>query len=274
MISLDQRIVALATIGAALFSVPEASDAQPAANGRKFDVASVRLNKDAIGGSLVRTPGGMTAHNAEFSRLIEMAFQTRLTDLSQVPGPIRSARFDIVAKAERPISGDEYWEMLRSLLEDRLMLKFHYQARDMLLYSLVLANKRDTLGPKISRSPDAGCPANPSGSDFCGVSSRPGLMIGQRVAMARIANELSTFAGRPVQDRTRLAGAFNFVLRWTPDEYVSSDGRPRLLNGAPVDISSPPFFSAIQQELGLKLESKRGTVEILVIDHAENPSEN
>jgi len=64
------------------------------------------------------------------------------------------------------------------------------------------------------------------------------------------------------------------VLRWTPDEWVSSDGRARLLNGSPLDISWPSFFSAIRQQLGLKLESKRGTVKTLVIDHAENPSEN
>ena len=271
---LDSRTIAVAALGIVVFTVPNASDAQPAADSRRFDVASVRLNKDAVGGSIVRTPGGLTAHNAEFSLLIEMAFQTRLIDLSQVPNPLRSARFDIVAKADRKIKGDEYWSMLRSLLEDRFMLKFHYQANDMPVYALILANGENSLGPKISRSPDANCPASPSGSDFCGVRARPGFMMGQRVAMSRIAQELSTFAGRPVQDQTKLSGSFNFVLRWTPDEWVTSDGRARLLNGSPLDISWPSFFSAIRQQLGLKLESKRGTVKTLVIDHAENPSEN
>ena len=99
-------------------------------------------------------------------------------------------------------------------------------------------------------------------------------MIGQRVTMARIARELSAFAGRPVQDQTGLTGSFNFELTWTPDEYESSDGQAKLLNGSPVDTSSPSFFSAVQQQLGLKLEPKRRPVEILVIDHALNPSEN
>ena len=92
--------------------------------------------------------------------------------------------------------------------------------------------------------------------------------------MARIARELSDFAGRPVQDQTSLTGSFNFELKWTPDEYESSDGQGKLLNGNPVDTSSPSLFSAVQQQLGLKLEPKRGPVEILVIDHAEIPSEN
>src|ERR1051325_1962712 len=112
---LTSKIIAVATVGLGTLSGPNASHAQPLAGNRKFDVASVRLNKDAAGGSIVRSPEGLTAHNAEFSRLIEMAFQTRLTDLSQVPEPLRSARFDIAAKAGRKISGDEYWEMLRSL---------------------------------------------------------------------------------------------------------------------------------------------------------------
>lgn len=270
---LSSRIIAVATVSLIL-SGPNASHAQPLAGNPKFDVASVRLNKDAAGGSIVRSPEGLTAHNAEFSRLIEMAFQTRLTDLSQVPEPLRSARFDIAAKAGRKIIGDEYWEMLRSLLEDRFMLKFHYQAKDVPVYALGAAKRGTNLGPKITRSPDADCPVNPTGSNFCGVSARPGLMIGQRVTMARIARELSAFAGRPVQDQTGLTGSFNFELTWTPDEYESSDGQAKLLNGSPVDTSSPSFFSAVQQQLGLKLEPKRRPVEILVIDHALNPSEN
>ena len=270
---LNSRITTFA-VGISILTSLTASHAQPSLGNRRFDVASVRLNKDAAGGSIVRSPGGLNAHNTEFSRLVEMAFQTRLTDLSSVPEPLRSARFDIVAKAERKISGDEYWVMLRSLLEDRFMLKFHYQAKDMPLYALIVAKKGTSLGPKINPSPNADCPANPSGSDFCGVSGGPGMMIGQRVAMPRIARELSTFAGRPVQDQTNLTGSFDFELRWTPDEYVSSEAQRKLLNGSPVDTSSPSFFTAIQQQLGLKLEPQRGTVEILIIDHADNPSEN
>jgi uncharacterized protein (TIGR03435 family) len=99
-------------------------------------------------------------------------------------------------------------------------------------------------------------------------------MIGQRVSTARIARELSAFAGRQVQDQTGLTGAFDFRLAWTPDEYISEDGRVKTLNGVPLDSSDPSFFSAIREQLGLKLESQKGRIEMLVIDAAEQPSEN
>jgi uncharacterized protein (TIGR03435 family) len=99
-------------------------------------------------------------------------------------------------------------------------------------------------------------------------------MIGQRVPMARIARELAPFAGRPVQDETGLAGAFDFRLTWTPDQFRSADGRVVHLNGNPIDPSGPSFFTAVEEQLGLKLESKQGQIETLVIDHAESPSEN
>ena len=99
-------------------------------------------------------------------------------------------------------------------------------------------------------------------------------MIGQRVSMTRIARELSAFADRPIQDQTGQRGAFDFRLEWTPDDYVSKDGRPKTLNGVPMDSSEPSFFSAIREQLGLKLESQKGNIDMLVIDAAEHPSEN
>ena len=98
-------------------------------------------------------------------------------------------------------------------------------------------------------------------------------MNGDRVPMARIAQEFTAFAGRPVQDQTGLAGAFDFQLTWTPDQFRSED-RVKYLNGDPIDPSGPSFFTAIQEQLGLKLEPKKGPVEFLMIDHAEEPSEN
>ncbi len=240
----------------------------------QFEVASIKPNRDNQGGSIVRTPGGLTATNAEFSRLVEMAFQTRLIDLSHVPDSLRSQRFDIVAKAAGKISGDQYWQMLQALLEDRFQLEYHHETRQAQIYVLVVANPAKGLGPKISPSIDAGCPVNPNGSNFCGVSARPGLMIGQRVPMTRIARELSAFAGQPVEDHTSLEGAFDFQLTWTPDEFRSEDGRPKLLNGIPTDPAGPSFFPAVRQQLGLRLESQKGQIDMLVIDAAQQPSEN
>jgi uncharacterized protein (TIGR03435 family) len=239
----------------------------------EFELASVRPGQDVRGGSIARTPGGLIARNAAFSTLIEMAFQTKRLDLSALPDSLRSQPFDIVAKASGKISGDQYWAMLQALLEDRFHLKYHRETKDAQIYALIFA-KGKNLGPKIQRSVHPDCPVNPRVADFCGVQPRPGLMIGQRVSMARIARELSPFAGRPVQDQTTLTGSFDFRLTWTPDQFRSDDGKVAYLNGAPIDTAGPSFFTAIQEQLGLKLESQKGQVEILVIDHAESPSEN
>ena len=92
--------------------------------------------------------------------------------------------------------------------------------------------------------------------------------------MVRIARELSAFTDRPVQDQTGLSGSFDFQLAWTPDENVSTDGRGKLLNGAALDTSEPSLYSAVREQLGLKFQATRGRIELLVIDHAEQPREN
>ncbi len=88
-------------------------------------------------------------------------------------------------------------------------------------------------------------------------------MRGQRVPLERIARELSTYAGRPVQDRTGLTGVFDFELRWTPDQ-VEARG----------DDSWPSFTTAVEEQLGLKLKGEKGQISVLVIDHLDKPSEN
>lgn len=266
--------VGFIAITVAILSASQIGWAQSISAHRVFDVAAIKPSQDTTGGSLARTPGGLTARNAPFTTLVELAFQTKLLDLSRVPEPLRSQHFDIAAKASGKINGDQYWEMLRSLLEDRFHLRYHRETKDGKIYALILAKKGTGLGPKISRSPEADCPANPSGSNFCGVAPRPGFMLGQRVPMARIASELSPFAGRPVQDETGLAGAYDFQLTWTPDQFRSAGGRAVYLNGNPIDPSGPSFFTAVAEQLGLKLESKQGRIQTLVIDHAESPSEN
>jgi uncharacterized protein (TIGR03435 family) len=197
---------------------------QTRADRPEFDVASIKLNKDNIGGSLARTPGGLTARNAEFGPLVKLAFQTRQVDLSRVPDALRLARFDIVAKASEKISGDQYWQMLQTLLENRFHLTYHRETRDVQLYALVFRKNGTDLGPKISRSVDPNCPVNPSGSDFCGVQAGLGRMNGQRVPMARIAQELSAFAGRPVRDQPASPAPSTFSL---PGRRTYSDPRTR-----------------------------------------------
>ena len=231
-----------------------------------FEVASVRPETSKGSGGIFRTPGGLTATNTPLSRLIEMAYQTELIDWSQVPDSLRSERYEILAKASGRTSGDQYWEMLRTLLEDRFNLKVHRETKESQVFALIFAKNGATPGPKLTVSHDPDCPANPNGSNFCGVQVGNGAMFGQRVPLTRIARELSPFAGRPVQDRTGLTGAFDFELKWTPD------GGAVKPNGA--DDSGPSFTTAIEEQLGLKLKGEKGQIETLVVDHVERPSEN
>jgi bla regulator protein BlaR1 len=266
---------------------PPSIQAQSPGEPPRFDVASVKPNRSGGGSYVARTPGSLTATNSEFSSLLEMAYQTRLIDLSRVPAGLRSERFDIVAKASGKISGDQYWEMLQILLEDRFKVVYHRETKDAQVYALIvdqkaLAKKGVDLGPKLSRSKDPDCPVNPDGANFCGVNPRPGMMIGQRVSMARISREMSAFAGRPVQDETGLTGSFDFQLTWTLGPMSKEDGDKFSAEAARLGAAGQPasdpsgssFFSAVQEQLGLKLESKQGRIETIVIDHAEKPSEN
>ena len=110
---------------------------------------------------------------------------------------------------------------------------------------------------------------NPNGRDFCGVRIGPGFMNGQRVPIARIARELAAFAGRHVQNDTRLTGSFDFELRWAADESESKLGNADKSKAS--DPSGPSFFAAVQEQLGLKLDSKSAPLEFIVIDHVERP---
>jgi uncharacterized protein (TIGR03435 family) len=145
---LGVKIIGIATVGIGMLSGPQPCRAQATAGNLKFEVASVSPNKDALGGSIVRTPERLTAHNAEFRRLVEMAFQTRLTDLSKVPPALRSERFDIVAKAAGQISGNQYWEMLQNLQKVRFTLEYHRETKDAQLYLLILGKKVVYSAPK------------------------------------------------------------------------------------------------------------------------------
>src|ERR1700722_3240163 len=157
--------------------------------------------QDGTGGSIARTPGGLIARNAPFSTLIEMAFQTKLLDLAAVPDSFRSERFDIVAKASEKLSRDQYWEMLRALLEDRFQLKYHRETREAQLYALILA-KGKSLGPQISRSANPDC---------------QGAVAFRRPSC-------------PGSDRS--GGSFDFRLRSTPDQRQGSPFSPQSRNSS------------------------------------------
>jgi uncharacterized protein (TIGR03435 family) len=172
--------------------------------------------------------------------------------------------------------------MLQPLLADRFQLKVHTEVRDLPVLTLVIAKG----GPKLHEAKPGD--TYPNGlKDFNGQGGGPGMMLmrpgqltGQGLPLSSLARVLTQQLGSTVQDKTGLTGKYDLTLQWTPDRNGSAmPGAPEPGlqgpgSGGSTDASGPSIFSAIQEQLGLKLESQKGPVEVLVIDHVETPSEN
>lgn len=242
-----------------------------------FDVASIKPNNSGDNHLQVRVaPGGrLTAANAPLRLLITAAYQVQDFELSGGPAWLDSARFDIEARGPGNPTGDQVMQMLQTLLADRFGLRMHKETRELPVYALLIAKNGPRLEPPRDDcfDPTAGVPPPASDARPCGgFANSPNQMLGARVTMGRLAAALSRRLRRPVVDKTGLGGVYNITLEWTPDETQPSP--------APTDPSPPAadnsgsIFTALQEQLGLRLESQKGPVEILVIDHAERPSEN
>jgi len=171
-------------------------------------------------------------------------------------GWIDSQSYDITAKAEgeAPITREQSNLMFRQLLFDRFDLKIHRETKPITVYSLVVEKN----GPKLK----TGGAAGPYLS-----GPAPGRLVGTRASMAFLARALGGSLGRPVIDDTGLNGQYDFTLSWSPDDV-------RARNAEAADPSGPSLFTALQDQLGLKLESKKAPVEVIVIDHIGKPSPN
>ena len=253
-----------------------------------FEVASVKPNTSGDGRVLMMPqPGGrLNLVNVPLRLLIRNAY--RVQDFQIVGGPdwLGTARFDVVAKAEggNP-SQEELQLMLRSLLADRFKLVVRPDTREMPTYSLVPARADGKTGAQLRRS-DANCsgPANaPSAPPAPGQLPTCGSMVGfgnlkaRGSTMPALATALSTFAGRIVVDRTGLAGGYDVDLNWTPDQIPRPAGggdQPVQVNGATIDSNGSSLFTALQEQLGLKLESAKGPVDVLVVERAEKPADD
>jgi uncharacterized protein (TIGR03435 family) len=162
--------------------------------------------------------------------------------------------------------------MLRSLLEDRFQLKTHWETREAAVYDLIVSKaaklKEAQPGdcPPFLHTPSSRPGESPDDAPCGSLMNVPGHTKGYKLTSADLAGGLSFFLGRLVHDKTGLTGKYDIELQWTPDEA--------LLQSSPPESGPPSIFTAIQQQLGVKLESARGPAKILVIDHIERPTEN
>lgn len=258
-----------------------------------FEVASVKQNRSGDGRTELgfQDGGRFTAINETLRRLIGEAYANSqpLPGFQIVGGPgwIGSDRFDVGAKAVDNVPRDQGRLMLRALLAVRFKLVVHYEKRERPIYTLTTARRDGRLGPQL-RPSDVDCnalraarrnaPATappPSGQTVpCVMRFGRGLLGANGMTMEELAGMgLSRSVGRVVVDRTGLAGVFDWKLEWTPDQ--SSQSQPDAFGTPPpIDPDRPSIFTALQEQLGLKLESQRGLAEILVIDRVERPSED
>lgn len=236
--------------------------AQPAA---RFDVASIKpassVEIDAIrrsGRSSLFPEQGISISGTRVTvrgltalTLIRAAYNLRSYQLSGGPDWIANEPYDIAAKGERgsPLTLDQVRPMLQDLLAERFQLKFHRQSKEGAAYALVLGRTGLKLRESVAAEYSTHVTAGPA---------QIHVMI-SKGTMAQFCGRLSTFVNQPVIDRTNLRGAFDLKLDFAPEGLESE---------------FPSLFTAVQEQLGLKLESTKAPVEILVIDRIEHPSGN
>ena len=243
----------------------------------QFEVASVKPNNSGSqNANMELHPGGrITGTNVVLAGLIRTIFNIQPYQLVNAPDWLETARFDIEAKADREYSAredapaPELLAMLRNLLADRFKLVVHRELREMPAYALVNAKTDGTLGPQMRRSEidceaeaarafaakRGGAPPGQKPIVRCRISTNAGRIVGTGTTISELMRRLSAPLGRPVVDRTGLSGSFDLELQWSPDQTADTPG--------------PSLFTAIQEHLGLRLESQRAPVEVLVIDRLE-----
>jgi bla regulator protein BlaR1 len=234
----------------------------PAGAPAVFEVASIKLNKSgARGGRFSTEPGGIVATNMPLRTFIKAAYGVQDYQLSGGPGWLDSERYDIAAKSEGALLDDKLLLMLRALLEDRFKLTLHREKKELPGYALVIGKS----GLKVHEVEHEGKSWTRFGR---------GSLNGHEVSMPALADALSGRLGRPVVDSTGIKGFFDVNLEWTPDQSQPRGPKESVEPLPADDGAGPTIFTALQEQLGLKLESRKGPVEILVIDRIEKPSEN
>jgi uncharacterized protein (TIGR03435 family) len=232
--------------------------------GQSFEVASIRLHTARVQRVAALVSGQrFTAEAMSLDNLITYAYDVKRYQVFGVPGWADSNnldcdRYDVSAKAEADgtLSQEQAKAMLRNLLAERFHLKFHRDMKEMPVYALVVAKD----GHKLNdAAPDARIMMRMSGA------SKGLEMTVTAGTIAQLVNQFSNANGvdRPVLDRTGLAGSYDYKLTWSPSLGATDNGSEAV-----------SIFTALQEQLGLRLEPQRAPIEILVIDNAEKPTEN
>ena len=241
---------------------------------RAYDVVSIKPNKSGSRGTMINVQNdSFSATNVSLKGLLINAYDVKDYLISGLTGWANSDRFDINAKiadmdadALKKVTGEQRQAMLQQLLADRFHLKVHLQTEVLPIYEMVVAKG----GPKITAvEPPGTDPDVDKSKEFKGMG-RGSMSVSNTALMAHdipldsLAYSLSGRLSRTVVDKTGLKGKYDLTLTWSPD-----DG-----SAAASDSSAPSLFTALQEQLGLRLQPAKGPVETLVVDHVEMPTEN
>ena len=259
------------------------------ASGPQFEVASIKPAAPDQRGTFIRdAPGGrLNINNMSLKEMIVLAWKIQPFQISGGPAWFDSDHFDITAKSESSPKQDDMARMLQALLMDRFQLMLHRETKELPIYALVLAKKDGKLGPKLIESKAGSCaqfdpakpppppePGKPPTLGCGGMMMGPDRVTAASVGIAELTPVLSRILGRTVADKTGLTGKFDISMEWAPDPSQAVQFAPDGPRPAPRDATGPSIFTALQEQLGLKLESQKGPVEIFVIDRVEKPSDN
>jgi uncharacterized protein (TIGR03435 family) len=242
----------------------------------RFDVASIKRSAPDSETFVKAHPGGrLDISRATLRTLTALAYRLQPFQVSGGPAWVRSEYFSVNTKAAEIPSEDRLFLMMQALLAERFSMKLHFETKEQPVYVLVAGKIGKGSRAGLQVTTEGSCvrvedsvPPNPKACGSLGMGLNH--LEAQEISMARFAEALSRVLDRKVIDRTGKSEKFNISLRWTPDEHQtlpSSDA----ITLAP---DTPSIFTALQEQLGLKLERSKAPIELLVIDLAVRPSEN
>jgi uncharacterized protein (TIGR03435 family) len=235
-----------------LCAAPVAAAAGAQSTSPVFEVASIKENKSGSQNWSNRTAGDRySGTNVSLISLLRTAYALQEFQLVGYPAWAETDKFDIEAKMESGAKPQDLPIALQRLLADRFKLVVHREPRQSSIYTLVVTED----GPKFKPGDPSKC------SGRCGFNASPTEIVGESVTMEQFAARLSRSIGTHVVDGTSLKGTFDFKVSWLPDDRFSGRGAS----------ANPTLFTAIQEQLGLRLQGGRGPVDTLVIDRVEKP---
>jgi uncharacterized protein (TIGR03435 family) len=257
-------------------------EAQTPAARPQFEAVSIKPTAPGArgGGGQVLPGGKMVGRNVNLKYLMTVAYSVTNYQIFGSPELLEGQTYDVNAEAGGPVDTTQLRLMLQSALEDQFKLKVHRETRELPIYTLTVAKSGGKTGPGLVEDTSGDCaqavtqqppPNGASGPAVpCGnVNLNPGGRInGRRGRILQLVDRLSTILGRPVVDKTGLTGLYNITLTWTPDPTSPQPGP-----ASASDPAGPSLFTAIQEQLGLKLDSVKGPVEVIVLDSATKPSQ-